>query len=129
MDIRLIVSESGMSSRPGFYSGRGATMSDLNSKILNKIADLIKKHYGEDAHQAFIKMVWEIKILSASAFLVNLYALERAGWKLSKITITNKDSYFENEGEAMGLLLATLTRKDTDSTGDTDTIRNGFRKK
>jgi len=33
--IHDIVHDSGMSSRPEFYSGRGATLSDLNSRILD----------------------------------------------------------------------------------------------
>lgn len=88
MDIRQLVMESTnnqMSARPGYYSGRGATTSDLNSDLLNKIADGIKKEYGDQAHDSFVKMVWDTPSLSATAFLTNLYALHSAGWDLRKL--------------------------------------------
>jgi len=125
MNIQEIIRNAGMSERPGYYSGRGATLSDLDSTILNKIAKSIKESYGNEAFNNFVSMVWNMKVLSATAFLNNLYALERANWNLSEISLTDSDAYFENEGEAMGLLASVLSRSSEES-GFTKSIRDGF---
>ncbi len=131
MDIRELVmvsTNNQMSARPGYYSGRGATTSDLNSKFLNQIADAIKKEYGDQAHDNYVKMVWEMPSLSATAFLNNLYGLERAGWDLAKAHLSNDGNSFESEGEAWGLMLEVLAHSKTDRFDQTESIRNGFRK-
>lgn len=132
MEIRELVMTSTngrMSARPGYYSGRGATASDLDSKILNQIADAIKKHYGENAHENYVRMVWSMPSLSATAFLNNLYALERANWDLSRAEITNDGKSFESEREAWGLLAEVLSQANSHSRFDqTESIRSGFRK-
>jgi hypothetical protein len=71
-----------MSSRPEFYSGRGAKYCDLNGKQLVNILNQIEQSIGEEAVNAFIQLVDSIKVLSATDFMVALYALERNGWKL-----------------------------------------------
>lgn len=129
MDIRELVSSANMSSRPGYYSGRGATLSDLNSDILNRIADLIEKHYGKPAHDSYVKMVWEMPSLSATAFLNNLYALERANWDLSKAEIANDGNSFEHEGEAWGMLAEVMSQMGGNKKYDaTNFIRETFRR-
>ena len=131
MDIRELVMASTnnqMSARPGYYSGRGATLSDLNSKLLNQIADAIKKEYGDSAHDNYVKMVWAMPSLSATAFLTNLYALERAGWDLSKAHIANDGNYIESHAEAFGLLAEVLSHSSSSRSDQTESIRNGFRK-
>jgi len=131
MDIRelVMVSTNGqMSARPGCYSGRGATTSDLNANMLNQIADAIKKEYGDQAHNSYVKMVWEMPSLSATAFLTNLYRLAGSGWDLSKVSITSKDDNFENHSEALGFLMETLAHAGSDRPNQTESIRNGFRK-
>jgi hypothetical protein len=57
MNIQRIVLNAGMRENPGYYTARGATTSDLNLSILNKIADAIKIEYGEKALSSFVKMV------------------------------------------------------------------------
>ena len=42
-----IVIESGMSNRPEYYSGRGATISYLNDKILEKTYQIVQREHGE----------------------------------------------------------------------------------
>jgi len=81
--IRIIHS-TGMSNRPGYYSGRGATLTDLNGDKLTKIHAGIKKEFGEEAAKSFVLMVADIKVLSATTFLVELYNLYNADWKYVK---------------------------------------------
>ncbi|MDD4412863.1 MAG: hypothetical protein PHR00_04435 [Patescibacteria group bacterium] len=129
MDIQEIVENANMSARPGYYSGRGATLSDLNDAILNKIAKSIKENYGDKAFDSFVSMVWDMKVLSATAFLNNLYTLESVDWDLSQFSLTNSDKHFENEGEAIELVATVFSRssKDNDSTDFfTDLIRKNF---
>ena len=129
MDARELVESVRMSARPGYYSGRGATTSDLNDKLLNNIADLIKEHFGDQAHDNYVKMVWDMPSLSATAFLNNLYALERAKWNLSMTEITNNGTTFESEGEALGSVLEVLSQMHGHTRPDqTESIRRGFRK-
>ena len=78
-----IVHEVGMSGRPEFYSGRGAILTDLDSSLLTKIHDLIKREHGDDASKNFVEMVVNMKNLSASDFLTCLYHLESSDWKYS----------------------------------------------
>lgn len=128
MYLEEILSNSGIVPSPGFYAGRGATLSDLNSKKLNKVADGIKKQYGEEAHSSFVAMVWEMKILSATAFITNVYILARSGWKFNKKNITNKDSHFERNDQALAVIAAVLCKKNKNDIGHTDEIRKAFRK-
>ena len=50
-----IVRTAGMSNRPGYYSGRGATISDLNSDSLEKIYVGIKDGHGERLHNNILR--------------------------------------------------------------------------
>lgn len=127
MSIQEIVQNAGMSARPGYYSGRGATLSDLHYHILEKIADDIEKNYGPEAMKSFVQMVWQMKSLSATSFLLNLFALEQANWDLSNIKLNGSDNYFESEGEAWGLVASVLARRGP-SFDHTEEIRNGFRR-
>ena len=79
-----IIRNSGMSTRPEYYSGRGATLSDLNSNILQKIYLGIEEHYGKKAAKNYVKMVADIKVLSATTFLQELYMLFNSDWKYTK---------------------------------------------
>ena len=80
MEARGIVSEIGMSTRPEFYSGRGAIACDLNDAKLGKIYQGIQREHGEDAAKQFAQMVADIPKLSATDFLVTLYRLEAYQW-------------------------------------------------
>lgn len=125
MEINQIVSIVGMDTDPGGYAGRGATLSDLNPTILNKIAELIKKHFGEKAQESFVEMVWKMETLSATAFLTNLYSLRYKEWDLSKVTLTNSHSNVSNKDQAFALIALTIAKFNGDR-NDTDAIRNGF---
>lgn len=81
-----------MSSRPEFYSGRGAILTDLNSELLEMIYDGIRREIGEAAAKNFVQMVADIDVLSATLFLNSLYGLEANGWKWKKRSKLSKTS-------------------------------------
>jgi len=62
----------GLGIRPSFYSGRGAREGDLNGEMLLKIHRTIVEHVSADAGEAFVAMVLDLDVLSATAFLVAL---------------------------------------------------------
>lgn len=82
--LKNIIRNNNMSARPEFYSGRGAIMCDLNGEILENIHNDIEKEYGKDAAKNFIKMIADIKVLSATTFLEELYCLFNRNWKYAK---------------------------------------------
>ncbi len=84
MGAREIVREAGMSDRPEFYSGRGATSSDLNDQILEKVYGVVNREYGDKVSKRFVQMVADIPVLSATDFLNTLYGFESSGWKWNK---------------------------------------------
>lgn len=127
MNIKEIVRSSGMIADPDYYSGRGVTTSDLNLNILNELADSVEKSYGNEALEAFIQMVWNMPVLSTNAFLYNLFALERSGWKLDQIKLKVSDDNFESEAGARGVVLTLMSG--AGRSNDTEWIRAGFRKK
>ena len=74
----------GMSARPEFYSARGATCTDLNSQILEKVYSEVQGNYGSEAGENFVQMVADIPKLSMTDFLNTLYELERHEWRWDK---------------------------------------------
>ncbi len=132
MDIPSIVMDAGMSARPAYYSGRGATITDLTDKILFKIQADIKKHFGEKQAKAFVQMVANIKVLSATTFLQELYDLEARGWKVKPVkakdasgVMVDKDDKTGEYNMTNGMfgMLAAMTHDGSDDTGR---IRNNF---
>lgn len=83
ISARKIVYSVGMSGRPEFYSGRGATMSDLDGDRLYAIYQKIAQELGTRQADAFVTMVKKLKTLSATNFLNALYALELNDWNLT----------------------------------------------
>lgn len=79
--LKEILRNNRMSSRPEYFSGRGATLSDLDSKILEGIYQAILKEYGELAGKGFISMVDGIEVMSATTFIQELYKLYYSGWE------------------------------------------------
>jgi len=108
-DIYDIVNDANMSSRPGFYSGRGAMLCDLNPRQLEKIWKEININYSEDAGNNFIQMVADIPVLSATDFLVSLYKLANNDFKWENYFTQNEQGQgiaFENYGEAVGTIFS-----------------------
>jgi hypothetical protein len=84
MNLIDILHCSGMSSRPGFYSGRGANGSDLTARHLDVIWVGIKAEFGEAAADSFVLMVEALPILAATDFLLALFRLETNDWRWSE---------------------------------------------
>lgn len=111
MRARDIVGEAGMSARPEFYSGRGATTCDLNDTKLEKIYQGVQREYGNKAAQQFAQMVADIPKLSATDFLLTLYTLEARDWKWNKKLLGNEKGIYvdgRTDKEKMGVGLATI---------------------
>jgi hypothetical protein len=94
MSAQEIVGMCGMGRNPGFYSGRGATMSDLNSDILEKIYTGIKTAHGINAGEEFVQMVADIPKMSATDFLYNLYNLECNNWNWDKRMLRDESGVY-----------------------------------
>jgi hypothetical protein len=124
-DAKTIVSRNGMSSSPSYYSGRGATMSDLDSKILQGIHDMIVEQRGKEAGKHFVNMVSDIEELSATDFLTLLYKLERNKWVWDSNLLPKKPNgvSFDSEIGAFATIFSALGRNGRD---DTSQIRNTF---
>lgn len=134
IDARTIVIRANMSPRPEYYSGRGATLSDLNGEILENIYQGIKKEYGKKASESFVNMVKDIPVASATDFLLNLYRLESNNWKWNeKMLGSEKGVYVDgpNDNVKFAVGMATIAgifggSMDRD---DTTSIKNYFLKR
>ena len=124
-----------MSDRPEFYSGIGAIRSDLDSKKLDTIYQIIKKEYGEDAAQNFAQMVTDIPILSATDFLLNFYRLEGHNWKWDKKLLGNErgidigPDYSNGRREAIAMATIANSLSGFSERDETPYIRGEFLRK
>ena len=120
------------SSRAAFFSGRGATTTDLNNEILTHIHAAIKKEHGDAAAQAMVSMVASMESCNATDFINNCYSLEANNfqWKTKKakkngIEIEKDSNGSHNFMSAMGnigeVLFGGSNRIDA-----TPQIRNSF---
>jgi len=82
--LKEIIRSCNMSTRPEFTSGRGAILCDLNGTQLEKIYQGIKNEFGEKAADNYVKMVRDIKVMSCTTFLEELYMLCSNNWKYTK---------------------------------------------
>ena len=131
--LKDIIRRNNMSTRPEYYSGRGATMSDLNGKILEGIYSDIKKEAGEMAAKNFVKMVADIKVLSATTFLEELYMLFERNWKYRQkrvhadgISIPKNEKGEYDENSTLSGMLGIFAAMSNNGRDDTDMIRGSF---
>jgi hypothetical protein len=82
--LSKIINDAGMSTRPEYYSGRGAITCDFNSDILEKIYQGIVESLGTIAGESFIDMVVDMPKLTATDFLLTLYSLQSSNWMYNK---------------------------------------------
>ncbi len=128
-----IIRNNRMSTRPEYYSGRGATLSDLNGQILEGIYKGIEKEFGRTAANNYVKMVADIKVLSATTFLEELYSLYRSDWKYRKkkqhapgVSVPkNKDGEYDDNSVLVGAF-GMVSALFSDGRDDTDSIRSNF---
>ena len=112
--------------RPEYFSGRGATITDLNSDMLQGLYRDIKTHYGEVAAESYVKMVVGIKELSATNFIESLYGLYNRSWIYKSPTVAKKvikTKYSETQYRALevAVLMSSLSNGD-----DTQMIKANF---
>ena len=133
--LKDIIRNNNMSTRPEFYSGRGAIMCDLNGNMLEGIYQGIKKEFGDFAAKNFVKMVANIKVLSATTFLEELYMLFGNGWKYKNKPKSRQDngiSFPKNEnGEyddrsVMSGMLGMFAAMGNNGRDETQEIKNYF---
>lgn len=91
IQAKEIVNSVGMSPRPEFYSGKGATWTDLNGDHLFGIYIKIRNEIGTKEAEAFVTMVEKLECLSAEHFFNALYALEARNWSNEPIEENNID--------------------------------------
>ena len=113
-----------MSARPEFYSGRGATLSDLDSQKLEVIYKAIVANVGEEAGKGFVQMVADIPKLSATAFLHALEGLERARFVYTRPAFPPKGIAFQDVAGAFHTVAVALSHERKED--DTVAIRRDF---
>jgi hypothetical protein len=128
--LKDIIRNNNMSTRPEYYSGRGAIMCDLNGKILEGIYQGIKKEFGENSAKNFVKMVEDIKVLSATTFLEELYMLCSNNWKYTKkkthaagVTVPKDEN---GEYDLVGGMFGMMNAMMSSGRDETQSIKNYF---
>lgn len=125
MNLKQILRESSMSTSPSFYSGRGATTSDLNYKILTSIASKIEFYISAEAKKNFVDMVADIPKLSATDFLITLYRLEANNWIWDKQLLSSAGG-ISVDGEVDAFATVMSVMGGMSSTNETIFIRSVF---
>jgi hypothetical protein len=133
--LKDILRNANMSTRPEYYSGRGAIMCDLNGTQLEKIYQGILKEFGKKAAQNFVKMVDDIKVMSATTFLEELYMLFQSGWKYTKkpkehqangISIPKNENGEYDDRSMMSGMLGIFAAMGNNGRDETSAIKNYF---
>ena len=133
--LKDIIRNDNMSTRPEYYSGRGAIMCDLNGSMLEGIYQGIKKEFGEEPAKNFVKMVADIKVISATTFLEELYMLCGNRWKYRKkskahqasgISIPKNENGEYDENSLTSGILGMFAAISNGSRDETPLIKNYF---
>lgn len=66
---------------PDYYAGRGNSVHDLNSSILEMLYGGIKSEISPEAAKMFVNMVKNLKNTNAQSFLNEYYRMEKKGWR------------------------------------------------
>ncbi|MGE5328513.1 MAG: hypothetical protein ACM3KR_03270 [Deltaproteobacteria bacterium] len=128
LGVEKILHDAGMSSSAEYYSGRGATLSDLNGNTLIKIYSQIKEAFGSTAGNHFLELIRDINVLSATDFIVALKKLERNDWVWAEHMSENEQGRgiaFNNEASAFATVIEVLSRCSY-QVDDTDIIKSDF---
>lgn len=92
-----------------YYAGRGVSLSDLNSAILEKIYDGLKADVGEKAAKNFVRFINNLKDLRAAAFIEAFEQFSRSGCEqvgISKAAQTDKrDAVYGDSRDALAVAL------------------------
>ena len=109
-----IIHSIGRSARPEYYSGRGATTTDLNGDKLFAIYTKITEEIGEKEAEAFVTMIENLKYLSMTNFLNALYALESNQWVYKPVVENDIDIGPDNSSRgavALGIIGSAILGK------------------
>lgn len=128
--LKEIFRKNMMTLTPSYYSGRGATLSDVNSKILAGIWKGIKKEFGKEAAKNFVKMVKGIQVFSATTFINETISLYHNKWiytekekDASGVDVLKNEDGSYNEANMMGTIGSAMFSSGRD---DTMAIKSGF---
>ena len=133
--LKDIIRNNRMSTRPEYYSGRGAITCDLDGQMLEGIYQGIKKEFGAKPAQNFVKMVDDIKVLSATTFLEELYMLCGNGWVYKKkpkehqangISIPKNEQGEYDDRSMMSGMLGMFAAMGNNGRDETPVIKNYF---
>lgn len=103
----------GMSTRPEFYSGRGAISSDLNGRSLEVIYAAIEKNVNKAAADEYAKMVRDIPVLSATDFLITLAHFEANNWVWDEKLANKGGTAISDIGSLFGTMMSDSSRDET----------------
>ena len=120
-----LLNEAGMSDRPGYYSGRAATTSDIRPGALAKIHKSIKLGISPAAADEFVKMIKDLPDLAATKFILSLNALERNGWVWDNSLTPDSANYPDSYGSALGTIFEAMGDRGN-HLGETILIKQGF---
>lgn len=131
-DGRSILRAANMSTRPEYYSGRGAIACDLSGEQLCAIYESVATHHGVDAGAAFLKMVNELPKLTATDFILAFYRLENSEWAGVSSLGEEKGMYISapadtREGQMQGMHGLVAALAGGASRDESTTILCGFR--
>lgn len=120
--------KSKMSTRPEFYSGRGAVISDLNSEILEYIYEGVLKEKGKEAAKNFVNLVASIDVLSATGFLNIFYAWVNNGCPepSDKIATSDIDLPTDDSNKYIAGMATIFSKMSSHGRDDTYMIRAEF---
>lgn len=108
-NISVFIQEAGMSTRPEFYSGRGAISCDLSPLHLQKIHAAIRKTVGPDAATQFVVMVDSLPKLSATDFLLACQQFQYNDWKWDEsMTPKSNGIHATDYGSGMGTIFSVM---------------------
>lgn len=127
LTIREILTLSGVHPEPSHYSGRPATLSDLNSKILDKIFRDIAENISKEAADNYLQLVDELEYLSATAFLNMIYRLEQNEWKFDySLAQNNSNTSYTSPGTMFGTFGSRLEQSNRGRNDVTIDIKREF---
>lgn len=116
-----------LGTRPEFFSGRGATSSDLNSDILEGIYLGLDKVMGRESAKNYILLVARFKCLSATAFLNDFINWYCSGCKEYEVTETTDIDLGPDRDLSSIIGMATIMSKMYgNNRDDTYQIRSNF---
>lgn len=127
-----------ISVRPEFYSGYGASSSNIGSRELELIYGGVKKECGDEAAKNFCQFIYNFGTLSPTAFLFSFHCWYGGGCEASVPVSRNKDQAGDRTGDnydfgktdedryALGMATIGAALMGRENADETESIRNEF---